>query len=49
MGEYAIVREGAVVEQDVPAFTMVSGVPGRVIQELLLQRLGLVFDALGSV
>jgi acetyltransferase-like isoleucine patch superfamily enzyme len=34
VGEFAIVREGAVVEQNVPAFTMVAGVPARVIQEL---------------
>lgn len=39
VGEFAIVREGAVVEQDVPAFTMVAGVPARVIQELPRERI----------
>jgi acetyltransferase-like isoleucine patch superfamily enzyme len=38
VGEFAIVREGAVVEQDVPAFTMAAGVPARVIQELPRDR-----------
>jgi acetyltransferase-like isoleucine patch superfamily enzyme len=39
VGEFAIVREGAVVEQDVPAFTMVGGVPARVIQQLPRERI----------
>ena len=34
VGEYAIVREGAVVVDDVPPFTMVAGAPARVIEEL---------------
>lgn len=34
IGEFSIVREGAVVEEDVAPFTMVSGIPARVIQEL---------------
>jgi acetyltransferase-like isoleucine patch superfamily enzyme len=34
VGEFAIVREGAVVEQSVPAFTVAAGVPARIVQEL---------------
>ena len=34
VGEFAIVREGSVVEQDVPPFTVAAGIPARVIQEL---------------
>ncbi len=34
VGEYAIVREGAVVTADVPPFTVVAGSPARVIDEL---------------
>ena len=34
VGEFAIVREGTVVEQDVPPFAMVAGIPARVIQQL---------------
>ena len=34
VGEYAIVREGAVVTDDVPPFTMVAGSPARVIEQL---------------
>lgn len=34
VGEYAIVREGAVVVDDVPPFTIVAGAPARVIEEL---------------
>jgi acetyltransferase-like isoleucine patch superfamily enzyme len=34
VGEYAIVREGAVVTEDVPPFTMVAGSPARVIEQL---------------
>lgn len=34
VGEYAIVKEGAVVVDDVPPFTVVAGVPARVIEEL---------------
>jgi acetyltransferase-like isoleucine patch superfamily enzyme len=34
VGEFAIVREGSVVEDDVPAFTMVAGVPAKVVREL---------------
>ena len=33
MGEYAIVAAGAVVVDDVPPYTMVAGVPARVIRE----------------
>lgn len=34
VGEYAIVREGAVVTDDVPPFTMVAGSPARVVETL---------------
>ncbi len=34
VGQFAIVREGTVVEQDVSPFTVVAGVPARVILEL---------------
>ncbi|VUZ84855.1 serine O-acetyltransferase [Candidatus Methylomirabilis lanthanidiphila] len=34
VGEFAIVREGAVVREDVPSFTVVAGVPARVIENL---------------
>jgi acetyltransferase-like isoleucine patch superfamily enzyme len=34
VGECAIVREGAVVEENVPPFTMVGGIPARVLKEL---------------
>ena len=34
VGEYAIVREGAVVTEDVPPFAMVGGSPARVIEQL---------------
>lgn len=34
IGEYAIVREGAVVLDDVPPFTMVAGNPARAIETL---------------
>lgn len=34
VGEYAIVREGAVVTEDVPPFTVVAGSPARVIEQL---------------
>ena len=33
VGEYAIVAAGAVVVEDVPPYTMVAGVPARVIRE----------------
>jgi acetyltransferase-like isoleucine patch superfamily enzyme len=33
VGEYAIVAAGAVVVDDVPAYTMVAGVPARVVRE----------------
>ena len=38
VGDFAIVREGAVVEQDVPAFSMAAGIPAKVIQELPRDR-----------
>ena len=38
VGEFAIVREGAVVEQDIPAFTMAAGIPAKVIRELPRDR-----------
>ena len=34
VGEYAIVKVGAVVVEDVPPFTVVAGVPARVIEQL---------------
>jgi acetyltransferase-like isoleucine patch superfamily enzyme len=34
IGEAAVVATGAVVTQDVPAFTIVAGVPAKVIREL---------------
>jgi acetyltransferase-like isoleucine patch superfamily enzyme len=33
VGEYAIVAAGSVVTEDVPAYTMVAGVPARVVRE----------------
>jgi acetyltransferase-like isoleucine patch superfamily enzyme len=39
VGEYAIVREGAVVLDDVPACAMVSGAPARVIEQLPREKL----------
>ncbi len=33
VGEYAIVAAGSVVTEDVPAYTMVAGVPARAIRE----------------
>jgi acetyltransferase-like isoleucine patch superfamily enzyme len=34
VGEYAIVRAGAVVEEDVPPRTVVAGVPARIVDTL---------------
>jgi acetyltransferase-like isoleucine patch superfamily enzyme len=34
VGEFAIVREGSLVEEDVPPFAIVAGSPARVIQHL---------------
>jgi acetyltransferase-like isoleucine patch superfamily enzyme len=34
VGDFAIVREGSVVEQDVPPYTIAAGMPAKVIQEL---------------
>jgi acetyltransferase-like isoleucine patch superfamily enzyme len=34
VGDFAIVREGSVVEQDVPPFTVAAGMPAKVVQEL---------------
>jgi acetyltransferase-like isoleucine patch superfamily enzyme len=34
VGDFAIVREGSVVEEDVPAFTVAAGIPAKVVQEL---------------
>lgn len=34
VGEFAIVREGTVVEEDVPPFTVVAGIPARIITVL---------------
>ncbi len=34
VGEFAIVREGSVVQEDVPPFTVVAGVPARIIEQL---------------
>ena len=31
IGEYALIRSGAVVTKDVPPFTLVVGNPGRVV------------------
>jgi acetyltransferase-like isoleucine patch superfamily enzyme len=38
VGEYAIVKEGAVVVEDVPPYTVVAGVPARVIETLPKER-----------
>jgi acetyltransferase-like isoleucine patch superfamily enzyme len=38
VGEYAIVREGTVVTEDVPPFAVVAGSPARVIAELPRER-----------
>jgi acetyltransferase-like isoleucine patch superfamily enzyme len=38
VGEYAIVREGAVVTEDVPPFAMVAGSPARVVEQLPRER-----------
>lgn len=35
VGEFAIVREGTVVDKDVPPFSVVIGVPARVVETLL--------------
>src|SRR5574337_14922 len=34
VGEFAIVREGSVVEDDVPSFTVVAGAPARIVENL---------------
>lgn len=34
IGDYSIVREGSVVLDDVPAYSVVAGAPARVIEEL---------------
>ena len=34
VGDFAMVREGSVVEQDVPPFTVAAGMPAKVVQEL---------------
>jgi len=34
IGECSIVREGAVVEEDVPPYTVVAGVPAKVVKDL---------------
>lgn len=39
VGEYAIVREGAVVLQDVPPCTVVAGAPAHVIETLPREKL----------
>jgi acetyltransferase-like isoleucine patch superfamily enzyme len=41
VGECAIVRAGAVVEEDVPPFTVVAGVPARVVAALPRDRASL--------
>jgi acetyltransferase-like isoleucine patch superfamily enzyme len=38
IGECAIVRAGAVVETSVPPFTVVAGVPARVVEELTREK-----------
>jgi acetyltransferase-like isoleucine patch superfamily enzyme len=39
VGEYAIVREGAVVTEDVPPCAMVAGAPARIIEQLPRDRI----------
>lgn len=39
IGEYSIVAAGAVVTKDVPPYTIVAGVPAKVIKELPKERL----------
>jgi acetyltransferase-like isoleucine patch superfamily enzyme len=39
VGEYAIVKEGAVVVENVPPFTVVAGNPARVIEQLPKDKL----------
>jgi tetrahydrodipicolinate N-acetyltransferase len=41
VGEYAIVREGAVVTEDVPPYTVVAGNPARVVETLPRDRAAL--------
>lgn len=39
VGEYAIVREGAVVTEDVPPCAVVAGAPARIIEQLPRDRI----------
>jgi acetyltransferase-like isoleucine patch superfamily enzyme len=39
VGEFSIVRAGAVVEEDVPPFTEVAGVPARVVRHLPQEKI----------
>jgi acetyltransferase-like isoleucine patch superfamily enzyme len=47
VGECSIVREGAVVVEDVPPFSMVAGAPARVVETLPREKAAAGAQALG--